>query len=150
VILEILGDGPEAERWKDLAASLGLQERIHWHGMLPRDRALEVMSSSHVLAHTSVKEGTPHVVLEALSMGLPVICHDACGMGTAVTSACGIKVPLEEPGRSVEGFREAIDTLLVNPHLLQELSRGALARAAELTWDSKIQRIDRAYREALK
>lgn len=149
VILEILGDGPEAERWKALAASLGLRERINWHGMLPRERALEVMSSSHVLAHSSVKEGTPHVVLEALSMGMPVICHDACGMGTAVTPACGIKVPLEEPCRSVQGFREAIDTLLVNPGLLEELSRGALARADELTWESKIQRIDRAYREAL-
>jgi len=148
-VLEVLGDGPEAAAWKALAESLGLAGRVRWHGMLPRERALALMSSSHVLAHSSVKEGTPHVVLEALPMGLPVICHDACGMGTAVTPACGIKVPLENPARSVEGFREAIESFISSPHLLEELSRGALARAAELTWDSKIQHIDRAYRDAL-
>ena len=147
--LEVLGDGPEAERWKALAASLGIAGQVHFHGMLPRDKALEVMQRSHLLVHSSVKEGTPHVVLEALSFGLPVICHDACGMGTAVTGSCGIKVPLENPETSVAGFRAALDRFHAEPRLLDELSRGALARANELTWESKIQRISETYHQVL-
>lgn len=147
--LEVLGDGPEGERWKVLAASLGLADQVHFHGMLPRDKALEVMQRSHLLVHSSVKEGTPHVVLEALSFGLPVICHDACGMGTAVTESCGIKVPLAKPETSIAGFRAALDRFYADPALLERLSRGALARANELTWESKIQRISDAYQQVL-
>lgn len=149
VFLDVLGDGAEADRWKALAASLGISDRIQWHGMLPRDRALEVMQGAHALIHSSVKEGTPHVVLEALSFGLPVICHDACGMGTAVTEACGFKVPLKDPETSIDGFGEAIGILLGDADLLEAKSRAALARANELTWESKIQRFSDAYRKVL-
>ncbi|WP_367875280.1 glycosyltransferase family 4 protein [Luteolibacter sp. Populi] len=149
MLLEVLGDGPEAARWRSLATSLGLDSRIHWHGMLPRDQALEVMNTSHVLVHSSVKEGAPHVVLEALSMGMPVICHDACGMGTAVTPACGIKVPLVDPATSTAGFGAALDRLISTPGLLGELSAGASQRASELTWESNILRFDAAYRQAV-
>lgn len=145
VVLDVLGDGVEAERWKELAASLGLDGRVFWHGMLPRDEALRKMEAAHALVHTSVKEGTPHVVLEALSMGLPVICHDACGMGTAVTDTCGIKVPLRDPAASEEGFRQALGRLLADAALLESLSLGALARAEELTWDAKISRYEQSY-----
>ncbi len=147
IVLDVLGDGVEAGRWKELSASLGLEGRVVWHGMLPRDQALRKMAAAHALVHTSVKEGTPHVVLEALSMGLPVICHDACGMGTAVTGDCGIKVPLRDPATSEEGFRRALVRLLVETDLLEKLSREALARADELTWEAKITRYEQSYRE---
>jgi glycosyltransferase involved in cell wall biosynthesis len=149
IMLDVLGDGVEAAGWKRLADQLGLAARVRWHGMLPRDEALRVMEGSHVLVHSSVKEGTPHVVLEALAMGMPVICHDACGMGTAVTEACGIKVPLRDPVTSVDGFRQALELFCDEPGLLGRLSLGALARAGELTWDSKITRYQECYREAL-
>jgi glycosyltransferase involved in cell wall biosynthesis len=147
--LEVLGDGPEASRWRTLASQLGLDGQIRWHGMLPREEALKIMEGSHVMIHSSVKEGTPHVVLEALSMGLPVICHDACGMGTAVDETCGIRVPLVDPGTSIAGFRSALEKLHQDPALLSALSRGALFRARELTWESKMETVSAAYCAAL-
>lgn len=145
VTLDVLGDGVEKDRWRKEANRLGLEDRIRWHGMLPREEALKVMFTCHALVHSSVKEGTPHVVLEAMAMGLPVICHDACGMGTAVNKSCGIKVALKGPEESVEGFRSAIQELLSNPGLLGMLSKGAIERARELAWDSNIERIHAAY-----
>jgi glycosyltransferase involved in cell wall biosynthesis len=147
--LEILGCGPEEKRWKQMANDLALGDRIVWHGMIPRDKALAMMNDCDVLVHTSVKEGTPHVVLEALGMGIPVICHDACGMGIAVDSRCGLKIPLADPATSVEGFRAALLRLIEEPRLLETLSGGALARAAELDWDTKVNRFLAAYSEAL-
>jgi glycosyltransferase involved in cell wall biosynthesis len=105
------------------------------------------MKSAHILALPSLKEGTPHVVLEALSLGLPVICHDACGMGIAVTDACGIKIPLHDPETSINGFKDAIRDLFEHPEKVEELSRGALKRAEELSWDKKVDAIARAYSE---
>lgn len=147
--LDVLGHGPEEHRWKNLSAELGLNDRVHWHGMLPREQALHVMNTSHVLVHTSVKEGTPHVVLEALSMGIPVLCHDACGMGIAVNDSCGIKVPLKDPQTSIAHFRHAIEQIYNDPEMLHQLSKGAFERSHELTWNVKIQRFCNAYAESI-
>jgi glycosyltransferase involved in cell wall biosynthesis len=146
--LHVLGDGPESIRWRPLADSLPIRHRIVWHGMVPRDKALDVMNDGHVFLHSSVKEGTPHVVVEALALGLPVLCHDACGMGIAVDARCGIKIPLQDPATSSSGFRDAIRRLLTEPELLPTLSAGAYERAAELSWDSKVETFTKAYREA--
>lgn len=146
--VDILGEGPETVLWKRLAQTLGVGHLLSWLGRLPHDEALHVMSRAHVLAFPSLKEGTPHVVLEALSLGLPVICHDACGMGTVVTDQCGVKIPLKNPEASIAGFTEALRQLLEHPERVKELSCGALARAKELTWAAKAVEISRGYEEA--
>jgi glycosyltransferase involved in cell wall biosynthesis len=145
--VDILGIGHETRVWKILANKLGISGCLTWHGQLPHQNALEIMKSAHILALPSLKEGTPHVVLEALSLGLPVICHDACGMGIAVTDACGIKIPLHDPETSINGFKDAIRDLFEHPEKVEELSRGALKRAEELSWDKKVDAIARAYSE---
>ena len=94
-----------------------------------------------------MNEAATSVIMEALSLGLPVICHDASGMGEAVTGLCGIKVPLANPAKSIEGFSNAIQRLVENPELLKRLSGGALDRARELSWDGIAKRISDAYGE---
>jgi len=108
VRFDILGKGGDEAPAKCLAARLGIAELIKWHGFLPQNHALEILATADVLVHTAIMEGTPHVVLEALSLGLPVICHDSCGMGTAVDHSCGIKIPLVNPPTSTNGFSAAI------------------------------------------
>ncbi len=133
--LTVLGSGPETESWKQLAVKLGVTE-IQWTGQLAHAEALAVMQQSDVFVLTSVQEGTPHVILEALSFGIPVICHDTCGMGTAVTEKCGIKVEARGLEYSITAFAEALHRLCENTTLLEQLSRGALLRAQQLTWSS--------------
>lgn len=149
VEVHILGDGEERSIAESRAENLGLKAALHWHGFLPRADGLAVMSNGHALVHTAIMEGTPHVVLEALALGLPVICHDACGMGTAVTIDSGIKIPLTSPAVSIEGFGNALLRLLQEPDLLVQLSQGALRRALDLTWESKIESIVEDYRNVL-
>lgn len=118
--------------------------------MVSRDKALAVMNEGHVFLHSSVKEGTPHVVVEALALGMPVICHDACGMGIAVDDRCGLKIPLSDPATSTSGFHAAIRRLLTEPELLPTLSAGAYQRATELSWESKVEAFSQAYLDATK
>lgn len=145
--VDVLGEGPEMTGWKRLAEKAGVSDSFVWHGKLPHDKALEVMNAGHIFAFPSLKEGTPHVVLESLSLGMPVICHDACGMGTVVNEDCGVKIPLTNPETSVRGFAEALGSLLDGNLSVEELSRGALARSKQLTWEAKAQQIFRAYQE---
>ena len=144
VFLDIIGDGPETNNWKDLSNKLGLNN-ARWHGRLPYSQALAAMDKAQLFIHTSYREAASMVILEALGWGMPVICHDACGMGVAVNSTCGIKVPFENPQRSIKGFQQAIEHFLANPKDVERLSQGALTRAAELSWDAKVQEMAEAY-----
>ena len=142
--LHVLGGGPRTEEWQHVARRLGLVS-VFWHGQRPHDEAMAAMREADVLVHTSIREGTPHVVLEAMAQSLPIVCHDIAGLSVAVTDQCGIKVPLVDPATSIAGFRAAVERLAETPPLLQALSAGAAARAAELTWEAKAAEIARVY-----
>ncbi len=129
-----------------LADELGVSSMVKFYGMLPRTAALDVMNAAHVLVHTSLLEGTSTVLLEALSSGLPVIAHDACGMAAAITEDCGIKIPMKSLDQSIQGFADALVTLMKTPELLERLSQGALKRSEALSWQVKMQQVDEAYR----
>jgi glycosyltransferase involved in cell wall biosynthesis len=143
----VIGMGPETAMWKRLATSLGVT--VHWLGRLEHNQALAEMNRADVFFFSSLQEATSTVVMEALSIGLPVICHDACGMGVAVTDDSGIKVSLIDPQTSIAGFAAALDRLLQKPTEVSLLSEGALSRSKQMTWDAKITDILRAYEQVL-
>ncbi len=103
------------------------------------------MRESDVFLFTSLQEGTSTVVMEALSLGLPVICHDACGMSVAVTETSGIKIRMISREKSITDFATAIRSLISNPTQIQSLSAAALHRAQELSWDGKVRQIAEIY-----
>jgi glycosyltransferase involved in cell wall biosynthesis len=149
VELHVCGDGPEQDHWRRLARNLGVAERCTWYGRVPHDRALAIMASCDALALSSLLEGTPAVVLEAIERGVPVICHDACGFGSVVDASCAITFPLRSPQRSIEGFADAIRRLATEPGLVERLSAGARRRAGDITWDGKARQVVEIYRRVL-
>ena len=103
------------------------------------------MGKADFFVHTSIREATSSVIPEALSMGLPVICHDAYGMGIAINDSCGIKIPLVSPERSIACFRSAIEQLVRDRVLLSNLRRGAFRRVSEINWDNMARTISVDY-----
>jgi glycosyltransferase involved in cell wall biosynthesis len=124
-------------------------DNIEYLGKVSHAKALEQMRSSDAMLFTSLFEGTPHAVLESLHLGVPVICHDACGQGDVVNHRCGIKVRLESPEVSVRGFVSAIEGLLDNREQLSVLANGALDRAREITWSKRAEQVVGIYRQVL-
>lgn len=147
--LRIVGTGSCEQAWKKLAGTLGLNTVCCWLGGVPHEQALEQIRSCDAMLFTSLKEATSAVVMEAIQNGLPVICHDACGMASAITQDCGIKVPMTDPETSIAGFAEAIRTLCCDRARLRHLSQGALARTQELTWVRKGEVIVELYAAVL-
>lgn len=145
----IVGGGPNLIRWKKLSERLGISSKCIFYGELPYVETQNIISAATILLFTSLQEGTPHVVLEALSYGIPVICHDANGHGDVINSKCGIKVSMISPMRSIEDFSQAIFKLYTNRGLLNQLSVGSLERAHELSWENKGLQICALYEDAL-
>jgi glycosyltransferase involved in cell wall biosynthesis len=78
--LELLGDGPEAQRIGAEVRALGLEQRVHMRGQVPEDVALEAMSNATAVVLASFMEGLPVVLMEALALGVPVIAPCVAGI----------------------------------------------------------------------
>ena len=68
IIVDIVGNGPERQTLEALAQKLQLQNLIHWHGQLPRNKAVELFNNAHLHVITSAKEGNPTTIWEAYDM----------------------------------------------------------------------------------
>jgi glycosyltransferase involved in cell wall biosynthesis len=142
--LTIVGDGELSSQYRDIAVQKKLIN-INWTGSVPHSEVQDLMKSADVLVHTSVKEAGSAVVLESLSAGLPVICHDAFGFSYTITQECGLKIPLLGPKESVLGFNKALWRCINEPELLPHLKMGCKQRSKELSWDYLAESIANDY-----
>ena len=118
--LVIVGDGPERERIEAEARTSGLFEQVVFVG-----HAAEVFryyAIADIVALPSHSEGSPNVLLEAMSAGLPVVATAVGGVPEIATS--GETALLVKPGNP-ESFAEAMSLLLTNPNLAQKLGEAA-------------------------
>jgi glycosyltransferase involved in cell wall biosynthesis len=145
VHLTILGTGPETRTWHALCQQLQVQEMATWTGQVPFQRVREELERQDAFVISSLQEGTPNVLMEALAAGLPVICHGVGGMSFAIDESCGFKIPLADRQASILQFADAISRLVTSPGLLNQLSEGALRRAKALSWDKLVREIASAY-----
>src|SRR5205085_5490759 len=82
--LDVVGDGPERRRLESHAAAVGVAGRVMFHGDVPRERVARVLAASDAMVLASDYEGLPHVVLEALAAGTPVVAPVVGGVGDVI------------------------------------------------------------------
>ena len=145
VHLTILGAGTETHAWQTLCQQLQVQEMVTWTGQVPFQQVREELERQDTFVITSLQEGTPNVLMEALAAGLPVICHRVGGMSFAIDESCGFTIPLADRQSSVLQFADVISRLVTSPGLLNRLSEGALRRAKALSWDNLAREIASVY-----
>ena len=147
--LHIVGGG-DAEPYKQLANALGIKDKCIWHGAVSHDEVQSIMQNSDVFFFTSVAEGTPHVVLEAIGNNLPVVCFDTCGQGDAVNDKVGRKIELSTPMQSVHEFARVLKELERNRDLLKRMSESCKQRQLELSWEEKAKTMVKWYEKIVK
>ena len=146
--LHIAGGGNDS-KYKVLAKELGVESQCVWYGAVSHEKVQLLMQESDLLFFTSVAEGTPHVVLEAIANNLPIICFDTCGQGDSVNETVGIKIPLTNPKQSIKDFAKAINFLNENREELKRMSGNCKERKEELSWDNKIKQMVGLYEEVM-
>lgn len=78
----IYGDGPMRSDMLDLAGRRGIADRLHLPG--PEDDIASCYKAMNVVMLTSRHEGLPNVLLEAQSLGIPVVAPDVGGVSEAM------------------------------------------------------------------
>ena len=147
--MTIVGDGPDEKACRKLVNKLAINEMVLFVGKIPNLEVKKLMKKFDLLFFTSLKEGTPHVVLEALSNGLPILCHDACGHGDVVDDSCGIKIPLQSYNKSIQNFTKKITYLYKSKSKLYEFSKNAKTTVEHCSWEKKSKEVVDIYKQLL-
>ena len=104
--LVLLGDGPESERLQRQTAQLSLDARIVFAGF--RRDALSCMAGADLVVNPSFSEGLPNVLLEAFSLGKPVVATDVGGTRELVQNGrTGWLVPSGDAAAVASAIRAA-------------------------------------------
>jgi len=126
VRLLMVGDGPERRRLERMSNEIGVGERVIFLGM--RDDVARLMAAMDIFALSSIDEGLPLAVLEAMSVGLPIVATDVGGIPEAVEHGLnGFLIP----PRSPQQMAIALLKLIHDPELREKLSIQARKRAVE-------------------
>jgi colanic acid/amylovoran biosynthesis glycosyltransferase len=87
------------------------------------------MEWADILLHPAVSEGFCNSVIEAMSMGLPIVATDAGGLPENVKDGeTGLIVPRRDPG----AIAEALELLARNPALRQRMAEAGQHRVRRL------------------
>lgn len=90
--LDLVGEGEATADLATLAAALGVTDRVTFHGFRRDTEAL--MAASDVLIMPSWHEGLPYTLLEAMSIGLPVVASQVGGLAEVLQhDATGLLFP---------------------------------------------------------
>ncbi len=144
----LVGDGILRERLIRQAEGLKIRDNIVFTGLVERTEVPKLISVMDVVVHTSLREGLPRVLPEALAMAKPVIAFEIDGMPEIVRDGeNGYLIPPKDS-------RELANSII---HLLQdkekarrmgEAGRGMVNPAFEL--EVMLERISDVYKESIE
>lgn len=140
----ICGVGPEKDNLEKLAVENEIAERIHFLGF--RSDVKELMKISDIFLFTTLQEGMPRSMMEAMASGLPCIASKIRGNVDLLDEGQGGY--LREPS-DLEGISECISSLLDNPSLREKMGKYNLEIIKSYDVKVVIREIEKIYKEIL-
>jgi len=125
------------EECKRLAATLGVEDKVLFSQFLPWDRLIEEIPSSKVCVFPSRFENASTAILEAMSLGRPII---ATSNGGTEDYAEDQKEALLINPLKIDDLSEALDKVCYDQKLRERLGANAVVRAKQYTWSRIAQK----------
>lgn len=125
-----------------LVDELGVRDRVEFIEPQPHHILSTYYRAADVVIVPSRSESFGLVALEAAACGIPVVASAVGGLLSLVDHAdTGLLVPERDPAL----FAAAIDSILDDPLLAEQMSQAAVKRAREYTWSFAAARLRRLY-----
>ena len=140
----IVGDGPLRADVEAQVVTLKLTERIHLTGL--RRDVPDLLHSFDIFALSSLWEGLPRVLPQAMAAGLPIVATAVDGNAEAVTD--GVNGLLTPPG-DPQAMAAALLRLLDNPSLHRKMGEAGRTRADEFGARKMVSDIAALYEKLL-
>jgi glycosyltransferase involved in cell wall biosynthesis len=142
--LLIAGEGPDRAALEEQVAVLGLTRRVRFLGMLDREAVRERFRSSRALVLSSISEGFPKVLIEAMACGTPVVATDV-GDCRAVIGEAGTIVPPSDE----EALTEAMWRMANDDTMYERLRLKCRPQAEKYGVEQVVARVAAAYEAQL-
>ena len=130
----------------DLAAELGITDRVDFRPPQPPETLVEVYRASDLVAVPSYNESFGLVAIEAQACGTPVLAADVGGLGIAVRNH---ETGLLVQGHGTDDWACALGSLLDDPAGLRRMGHAAREHAAGFSWGHTADGLWSSYGHAL-
>ncbi|MDB2586002.1 glycosyltransferase [Luminiphilus sp.] len=144
ISISIIGDANENQGWRELAVKFGVDVHLNWMGRLPRDQVFAELSSGDYSIITSVMEGTPTTIWEAMAAGVPSIAFALCGMRDTLDNDAGVLIEATHYDQMVESLAEKLMSL---PKRDLEMTQNVRKVAERFSWSRRRSELLSAYME---
>ena len=118
----VIGKGEDLDRLSRMAADLHIESKVHFLGIKSKNQLKEILALADIFLHPSLTEALGNAVLEACSMGLPVIASAVGGIPEIIqNNHNGLLIEPEDPDAIVA----AVIRLINNSEQAQEMGQAA-------------------------
>jgi glycosyltransferase involved in cell wall biosynthesis len=146
-MLDVVGEGEDAQSLRLLASQLGVSDRIVWHGQLEQEGLLHMYQKSTAVVVPSIDEGLGLVAVEAQLCEAPVIAFRSGGLVDVVANEeTGLLVT---PGETGE-LAAALDRVLIDRALSASIgARGRQSALGKFSPEAAAENYITVYRKAV-
>lgn len=134
----LVGRGDYEKKLKLIAKKLKISESVIFWGFVDETKKIELLSKSHCVVNTSIKEGWGITNLESNACGTLVISADVPGLRDSVKD--GFSGLLYEYGNLNELANKVI-CVLKDQELFEKLSQGAVQWAKNFSWENSAEKM---------
>ena len=110
--LVIIGDGPERDNLYKQITHLGLENHIFLLGKKSKNDIVSILAKSHAFILPSRGENFSVAIIEALSIGIPVVATDCGGTKESINNSNGILVPVDDTSSMSESLLYMFNNIL--------------------------------------
>lgn len=140
--VEVVGTGVAKAHIDSEAERLGVSDLIRYVGEVPYDQLEKSYQSADIFVLTSLSEGMPAVILEAMGCGLPVVASDVGGNNELVEE--GVNGYLFK-GDDVDALAQYLVRLIDDGNLRHEMGRHSREKALRYDWRNIMDRYNNLY-----
>ncbi|MDR7301452.1 glycosyltransferase [Haloactinomyces albus] len=144
--LEIVGDGARREYFEQLAAELGIADRVHFFGFVGDDELLDAYARADLFCMPSVAELQSLATMEAMSAGTPVVLANAMALPHLVRPG---RNGWLYPPRDVHALVKAIDRVIGDRSTIDRMGAASQELVSQHDIDAILARFERIYRHVL-
>jgi glycosyltransferase involved in cell wall biosynthesis len=140
----IIGDGPLLPTLEEQAGQLGLSSRVRFLGF--RADVPRLLTQLSAVVIPSRNEGTPLVLLEAMSAGVPVVASAVGGIQDVLRQGKeGLLVAPDDPA----ALADALCSLLLDPERMRSMGEAGRQRRGQFIFAEMVDAIEKTYGKAL-
>ncbi|MFW9928940.1 MAG: glycosyltransferase [Candidatus Thorarchaeota archaeon] len=149
--LKVVGGGKLLNYWEKTTALSPVNNKIEFLGNIDFSNVVNYYNEADIFLFPSLREGSPAVILEAMSYQLPVIAFNINGAETMLNNECGVLIPVKEKKQMVDDFVNSIIELYENPNQRIEMGKsGRKIIEGNFLWEKRGIEMNKLYDKYIK